>query len=339
VIGLSRCAGGREYYRYLIRRHTSLDVAPEDLYRFGVREVARISAAMTGIRRKLGFSGSDSAFRAVLRQEPRFRIASPNDFEQRVLVATARLQDSLRVRLGIDMKHGLVLAPVPSSPFAGARSIVHREADEIDRRFQLEYPSDRIESLPGYVVPALVAREIIPGRHTMLSSVRANDSIPPIRQLMRIAGFLDGWAEYAAGLVGELGLYADEYDAYGALMLELESAARLVADVGLHHFEWPYPEAVRYLREYSVDPSTAGSDVLRIAIAEPARAIAAKAGAREFAGQRAWVKRQSSDGGAFDEGSLVREVLRVGVLPLPVLSRHLAWWTTRNRRTEQGARE
>jgi uncharacterized protein (DUF885 family) len=160
-LGLGRYPGGREYYRYLIRRHLSLDAAPEDLYRYGVREVARITAAMAALRRKLGFAGGDSAFRAMLRAEARFRIASPNDFEQRILAATSRLQDSLRARLGIAMPVGLVLAPVPSPPLSGARRLLHREADEIDARFRLEYAADRLDALPGYVVPALVAREII----------------------------------------------------------------------------------------------------------------------------------------------------------------------------------
>jgi uncharacterized protein (DUF885 family) len=78
------------------------------------------------------------------------------------------------------------------------------------------------------------------------------------------------------------------------------------------------------LRLYSVDPSSASSDALRIAIAEPARAVAAKIGSRELAGQRAWVRRQL--GAQFDDGALQRELFRIGVLPLPIVSQHLAWY-------------
>jgi uncharacterized protein (DUF885 family) len=132
-------------------------------------------------------------------------------------------------------------------------------------------------------------------------------------------------------LVGELGLYMDDYQAYGALVLELEAAARMVADLGIHAFSWTYQQAVRYLRLYSVDPGTAEGDVLRIAVVEPARAIAAKVGSREFAGQRAWVRREL--GTQFDDGALQREIFRVGVLPLALLSQHLTWfvWQEKNR--------
>jgi uncharacterized protein (DUF885 family) len=103
----------------------------------------------------------------------------------------------------------------------------------------------------------------------------------------------------------------------------------MVTDLGIHHLGWPQQEAVRYLREYSVDRTTAESDVMRIALTEPARAVAAKVGSREFAGLRAWVRREM--GSQFDDGALQREVLRVGVLPLQVLGQHLTWWVWKSK--------
>ena len=69
ALGLSQYPGGRQYYQYLLGRTTTLDVPPKDLYTYGVREVERISGALAALRGKLGFSGSDSAFRAMLRED------------------------------------------------------------------------------------------------------------------------------------------------------------------------------------------------------------------------------------------------------------------------------
>jgi uncharacterized protein (DUF885 family) len=324
AIGLSRYPGGQAYYTFLLRRTTTLDVSPGDLYTYGVREVERISAAMMALRRKLNFAGSDSAFRASLRADVRHVVTSPSDFEARVERALAVLRDTVRAQLGIALMDSLVLVPRISGALAGAARMTLRESDAIDPRYRLEYASDLVTHVPGYVIPALVAREIVPGRFALLSTVRSSDSLATIRQLMRFPGFVDGWSEHARGLAGELGFYADNYEAYGALMLELEAAARLVCDLGIHFGGWTYSQAVRYLRLHSIDASTAESDVLRIAVAEPARAVAAKVGSRELGGQRAWVRRELGD--AFNDGALQREVLRVGVLPLPLLSQHLAWW-------------
>lgn len=331
ALGLSQYPGGRQYYQYLLGRTTTLDVPPKDLYTYGVREVERISGALAALRGKLGFSGSDSAFRAMLREDAQFVVQSPNDFEQRVQNALATIRDSVRTHFGIVVADTVVLVARASQILDGSRFVVLREGDAIDSRYRLEYAADRITRLPAYAIPALVASEIVPGRQALLSAIQRNDSMATIRQLMRFGGFVDGWSEHARGLVGELGLYGETHAAYGALMLDLEAAARMVTDLGLHYFGWSYPQAVRYLRVHSVDASAAGSDVLRIGVAEPARAVAAKVGNRELAGQRAWVRRELA--AQFDDGALQREVFRVGVLPLPVLSQHLAWfvWKAKNK--------
>jgi len=331
AIGLGRYPGGREYYQYLLHRSTTLEVTPADLYRYGTGEVERIANAMSVLRATMGFAGSDSAFRASLRDDAKYRIESPNEFTQRVQDALRVMRDTLRSRFTMDAPDSLSFVPRAAQPFDGAEILNLRERDAIDERWRFEYAADRITRVPAYVIPALVAREIWPGRYALLHRVTHNDSLPTVRQLMRFPGFVDGWSEHARALVGELGLYTDRLHAYGALMLELEATARMVADIGLHYYGWTYPEAVRYLRLHSVDPGSAASDALRIAIAEPARAVAAKIGSRELAGQRAWVRRQL--GAQFDDGALQRELFRVGALPLPILTQHLAWyvWKTKQK--------
>ncbi|MGQ0640192.1 MAG: DUF885 family protein [Gemmatimonadaceae bacterium] len=276
LLGLGGYPGGPQYYQYLMRRSTTLDVAPTDLFTYAVREVERISAAMSALRARRGFTGTDSAFRAMLRKDQRFVVQSHNDFETRVWEVIARLRDSVRSRLGIDLADSLVLVARDARVLDGSRRVNMRERDALDPRYRLEYVKDQATRLPAYVIPALVAREVVPGRLTLVSAINRNDSIPMLRQLMRFPGFVDGWSEHAGALVGELGQYANDYEAYGALVLELEASARMATDLGIHGFGWTLPNAVRYLRLHSVDASTADSDVLRIAVAEPARAIAAK---------------------------------------------------------------
>ncbi len=335
-IGLGRYPGGREYYQYLLRRSTTLEVTPADLYRYGTSEVERIVNAMSVLRVTLGFGGSDSVFRATLGEDAKFRVESPNDFERRMQEALRGMRDTLTSRFVIAVADSVSFARRASQPLDGARIVNLREGDAIDARWRLEYAADRITRLPAYVIPAVIAREILPGRYALLSTVVRNESLPTIRQLMRFSGFVDGWSEHTRALAGELGLYADRHNAYGALMLELEATARMVADIGLHYYGWTYPEAVRYLRLHSVDASSASSDALRIAIAEPARAVAAKVGGRELAGQRAWVRRQL--GPQFDDSALQRELFRVGVLPLPIVSQHLAWFVWKVKQGSSGTK-
>lgn len=329
VLGLVQYPGGREYYQYLLRRHTTLDVSAGDLLAYGLREVERVTSAMTALRGQLGFAGSDSAFRVKLAADARYRIGDPNEFEARVQSAYSVMRDSLRIRLGITVPDSVRFLRRAPHVFDGTRRVKLREGDGLDPTNRLEYDVEHVRRIPTYLIPALVARELVPGRLTVINSIQRSETIPTLRQLMRFAGAVDGWSEYARGLAGELGLYGDSVVAYGALMLELETSARMVTDLGIHHLGWPHQEAVRYLRDYSVDRSAAESDVMRIALTEPARAVAVKVGSREFGGLRAWVRREQ--GNQFNDGALQREILRVGVLPLQVLGQHLTWWVWKSK--------
>jgi uncharacterized protein (DUF885 family) len=291
---------------------------------------------MAVLRGKLGFSGSDSAFRAMLAADDRQRITSPNEFEAEVQRVYGAMRDSIRGKLGIQVADSVRFLRRAPNVFDGAVRATLREGDALDPTNRLEYDVEHIAQTPRYLIPALVARELVPGRLSMIGAIQRSESIPTLRQLMRFPGALDGWSEYARGLAGELGLYDDSVSAYGALMLELEATARMVTDLGIHQLGWPQPEAVRYLREYSVDRDAAAGDVMRIALTEPGRAVAAKVGSREYAGLRAWARREL--GAQFNDAALQREVLRVGVLPLPLLGQHVAWWVWKTKSTELEAR-
>jgi uncharacterized protein (DUF885 family) len=56
-VGLGRYPGGQEAYRFLVRVHTTLDdLAPEEVHRRGLAEVARIATEMAALRERLGAS-------------------------------------------------------------------------------------------------------------------------------------------------------------------------------------------------------------------------------------------------------------------------------------------
>ncbi|MGQ0539200.1 MAG: DUF885 family protein, partial [Gemmatimonadaceae bacterium] len=68
---------GKEYYRYLVRLHTTLNVTPEEVHRTGMQEVARINREMAAIRGSLGFHGTKAEFHERLKQDRRFYAKVP----------------------------------------------------------------------------------------------------------------------------------------------------------------------------------------------------------------------------------------------------------------------
>ena len=72
TLGASELPNGREYYAYLVRHHTTLDLTPEEIHQTGLQEVARIRAEMDHVIEQVGFQGSFEQFLQFLRTDPRF---------------------------------------------------------------------------------------------------------------------------------------------------------------------------------------------------------------------------------------------------------------------------
>src|SRR5260370_7507076 len=80
----------------------------------------------------------------------------------------------------------------------------------------------------------------MPGHHMQVGRQVENTALHPIRReatelrTFALNGYMEGWAEYAAGFCDEIGLYADPLDRYGRLSSERFHPARLVFRTGLH---------------------------------------------------------------------------------------------------------
>ena len=70
--GVWKLPDGAEYYRFCLKRHTTLDLDPEEVHALGLREVARIHQEMKAIRDAVGFKGGLQDFFQHLRTDSRF---------------------------------------------------------------------------------------------------------------------------------------------------------------------------------------------------------------------------------------------------------------------------
>jgi uncharacterized protein (DUF885 family) len=329
-LGLWQYVGGKRFYEQIARRESTLDASPEEMHRIGLGELLRIEEDMARIRRRVGFTGSRSEFHARLRGEPRFAVIEPDTLARLMAAHVARIRPRL----------DSIVGRVPSSPVGmwvvrselpwlpSARGYIPPSpGDTIARHIILatSFPLDA-----GISVAAIAFRELIPGRHMQRALQLELDSIGFLRRVARYAGFEDGWAEYAASLAGEHGMYDDPYDAYGRLLQEMRSACLLVVDTGIHMFGWTRQQSLDFLSQHLIASDAELEEiVLRLAVDEPGSGVAATMGAREIAGMREWVEREL--GSHFRAPAFHDEVLSLGAVPLPVLGAHLEWWLWRER--------
>ncbi|MFD7630816.1 DUF885 domain-containing protein [Streptomyces sp. NPDC059851] len=324
AVGWARYEGGEEAYREFVRTHTGDDTPPERLHELGRDQCRELAERMREVRAVLGFHGSEDEFHDRLRTEPRLYARTPEEVETRFRGHLDRLAPRLP----------RWFATLPTAPYGLARLDPALEAgmtfgyyeqptaaSPVGRyRYNGSDPDRR--SLLGSA--SLIYHELAPGHHFHLARQAEDRALPQLRrEVAEFAAFNEGWAEYAAGLGWEMGLYDDPWDAYGRLAQERFTAQRLVVDTGLNLGTLSLEQARDFMRANSIEADgQIASDLLRYSTDLPGQALSYRAGFLEFVRLRAGA--ESDLGAGFDVRAFHEAVLGGGGLPFPALRRRVA---------------
>lgn len=330
-IGLSQYPGGSDAYRYLVRKHTTLERTPEEIHELGLREVARLESEMAEVRKTLGFTGTKDEFMQFLRTDPRFFAKSPDEIGERLTKYMLMIQPHLdayfakkpRAEYGV---RRLDPALEPSLTFGYYQAPTAAEPSG-----HYLYNGSKLNERNLLFAAALMAHELAPGHHFQIATQIENENTPLFRRKMYQTAFVEGWGEYSASLAREMGLYGDPYDLYGRLMMDMMLSVRLVVDTGMNHLGWSRDRARAYMHEHTLlsDTETA-TETLRYAVDIPAQALAYKIGSLRIMDLRRRTEQQL--GAKFDVRAFHEWVIGSGSMPLRVLDDAVA------RRAAQAAR-
>jgi uncharacterized protein (DUF885 family) len=301
-IGLSALPLGASWYADLAKRSTSTQMTPNEIHAIGVAEVDRIRARMLALppppAPRADAGDLLEAYRALKEQTlaampTLFSAVPPADFEIR--------------------------SDVPSSP--AMPHLVYRPAAPDSRTAPILYVNTA--PLPGMDIAGFL-QQAIPGRHLQSALQQARTDLPKIRRFGSEPAFVDGWALYAASLGEELGLYRDDGAKREALLRQLECAAALVVDTGVHAMDWTHAQAAGYLRaQLAVEEADANAMTDRF-MALPGDALACKIGELKF--RALLTKAQQVLGARFDIREFHAQILKDGALPLDILEAKMQRW-------------
>ncbi|MCC6929997.1 MAG: DUF885 domain-containing protein [Gemmatimonadaceae bacterium] len=322
--GLWQYPGGKELYRHLLRRHSSLDVPPEEAHRVGLGELRRIDSTLALLRAREHWNPGARAFQDSLR----LTMVAPSSLDavrNQVEAHLRRLEKGLEAQFAeAPARDATIRAASP------AEALLWPDGTYLPASMAAEVGelllTDRWRT-PAFqaAIASRTYRALVPGRHLEAAMTRGNPAVPAFRRHLETPGYSDGWAQYAASLAGEMGMYAAPLDAYGRLLDEGASIAYLVIDTGIHYLGWSLPQARAVLGRYVLAPDAlVDSLVTERVINDPGRAGAGALGAREVAAMRAWM--QGEQGKDFSAPAWHHEVLSLGEVPLPIVGSHLEWW-------------
>ena len=321
-VGVGRYPGGDRFYRFLVRRHTGLDLTPQQIHEIGLAEVSRLERALDDVRRQAGFNGSLAEFRTFLKTDRRFFPTTPEQMGEALMAAARRIEPKLAEWFGTRPKapYGVrrlspALEPVMTYGF------YQRPTPQEPGGYYM-FNGSKLEERSMLNAAALSYHELVPGHHFQVALTQENPRLSAFRKNVAYTAFLEGWGEYASDLAGDMGMYTDPYDRAGRLSMDLFLSTRLVVDTGMNALGWSRDRAMDYMRAHTFESETQiRTETLRYSADMPGQALAYKMGSRTIRELRERMRERL--GARFDVRRFHEAVLMHGSMPLGVLERHV----------------
>lgn len=321
AVGIAQYAGGRDVYEELVRLHTTLPLSSAEIHAAGHARMERIRAEQAAVARAAGYPDA-AAFEAALAADSRWRATTPEAVQALFDRAIARIEPALATAFRALPSAGVRAAPLPGEVSASMTFGYYAQPSPAESRGTYFFNAANLTRRPLPNVAALAYHELVPGHHLHIASQLENASIPELRQRTLVNAFNEGWAEYAATLAGEIGMYADPAERYGRLTMDAFLTCRLVVDTGMNAFGWTLERARAYLREHSgMSPAEIDSETIRYSCDLPAQSLAYKLGDEFFLELREEMRAQLGD--RFDLRDFHAAVLNGGSLPLPLVAENV----------------
>jgi len=324
-VGLGQYPGGKEYYSYLVKVNTTLDLTPEEIHQIGLDEVDKIETKIDKIKDSLGFEGTREEFRQFLKTDERFFPKTPEEIEEKLMSYVDLMDANIP-----DYFSSVPIAPYGVKRLApeleGSMTFGYYQMPTVqDEKGYYMYNGSKLDERSLLMAEALIYHELVPGHHFHIASQMENEEIPEFRKYFLPNAFNEGWAEYTAWLGLEMGLFEDPYSLIGRHLLDMMLAVRLVVDTGMNYLGWSRAEAAEFMREHMIESETQiYTESLRYSVRSPAQALGYKLGSIKMMELRA--KTEKALGGNFDIKRYHNAVLGNGAMPLFLLEKHIDWF-------------
>jgi uncharacterized protein (DUF885 family) len=324
-IAASDQPNGKAYYDFLARDYTTTHLSADEIHQIGLKEVARLRAAMEAVKAEIGFKGSMAEFFTHLRTDKKFFYATPAELLAGYQALSKRVDpELLKVsRIQPRMPYGVRAIPDNIAPDTTTAYYQGAALDGTRAGYyyvNLYQPASR----PKWEMVPLTLHEAVPGHHFQFARALELPQAPLFRRTAYFVAYGEGWALYAEQLGYEMGLYDDAYDRFGQLTYEMWRAVRLVVDTGMHSKGWSRERAIQYFKDHAAKSELDIVNEVDRYINTPGQALAYKIGQLKISELRA--RAQAKLGQKFDLRDFNDAVLATGSVPLQALEQRVEAW-------------
>lgn len=326
AVGLSNLANGQAWYAHRAARSTTTDLTAEQIHALGLREVARIRAAMEQVIIDSGFDGDFDAFTEFLRRDPQFYFTNKEDLMREYRDIAKRADAELPALFGVLPRLPYGVKMIPSYAEKSQTTAYYQSGAQSMGRAGIFFANTyALDTRPKWEMEALTLHEAMPGHHLQISLAKEQTNVHPWRRdLYRITAFVEGWGLYSESLGEEMGFYKDPYSKFGQLTYEMWRAVRLVVDTGMHSLGWSRQRAIDFFIANSAKSEHDITVEIDRYIVWPGQALAYKMGELKIKELRQYASQELGED--FDIRSFHDRVLEAGPIPLDILEQRIKDW-------------
>jgi uncharacterized protein (DUF885 family) len=305
---------GKDYYRWIIRQYTSVDISPEEVYALGEAEVKRVKKEIATIQEQMGYADSTEFYKHL--NSDIYYITDKalliKEFER----VDSTVRTKLAAFIGTKDVPDIYAMEWPQATANTPPGIyLNRSSNAYGKDvFQFNFFNGRYNKR---AIEWLYMHEAIPGHHLQFSIGKQQNIF---EELFYYPGNFEGWGCYVEYFGKEVGLFKEPYSYLGKWEWDLVRSARLVIDVGIHYYGWSREKALQYWKQTIPNQDDIAEREVARVTNWPGQALSYKVGAsRIFKIQAAWEKKYP--------GKPLREFyqrfLGMGRLPLSVIEQNI----------------
>jgi uncharacterized protein (DUF885 family) len=322
--GISAQPGGKDFYTFVVRQHTTTDLTPDQIHEIGLKEIARIRGEMAAVAGEAGFSSRD-AFVADLRTNPKYYATAADQLLRETAIVTKSIDGKMPLLFGRLPRLPYGIRPIPTEIAEGTTTAYYEQGSpESGIAGYYAVNTSKLDQRPLWEIPALSLHEAVPGHHHQIA-LQQELELPPFRRhFAHFNAFTEGWGLYAESLGEEIGLYDTPAKRMGQLSYQAWRASRLVVDTGIHAKGWDKARAVAFMKENTaLTDANIDAEVNRY-ISWPGQALGYKIGELKLKALRARAQREL--GPKFDIRRFHDALLMQGSVPLDLLDAQIGDW-------------
>lgn len=326
TIGLSQYPKGEEYYRKLVKYHCSYDITPEELYEFAENHLKKLEEKIDQMIWLAGYKCSHEEFHEIIMKDPLL-------YEKTVSGIQRRYERYLEKAKGI---LPLYFEKIPKADCGVERMPLENEESMAMGYFAAPskgHPKGRYlynglepEKQNQISCASVVYHELLPGHHFQMSLTIESEELPPlVKNLYYITSYGEGWAEYAANFMLDIGMYEDFLDAYGHISKNVRQTVQVLIDIGVNSLGWSFDKAKEMFQKYTgwSDMAT-NAEINRFANDIQGQALSYIFCCEKMRDLRALAENEL--GYLFDIKEFHTIMLELGAVPMSILEAHVKWY-------------